>query len=63
MGWTTSMGVRQEEVEDQSTLSAAGIEDHSVPSDTIRTGTRIQFHSIILEKLEFFFIKFVLFQF
>ena len=60
MGWTTSMGARQEEVEDQSTLSEVGIEDHSVPSDTICARTRIQFYSIILE----FFLKILfLFQF
>ena len=59
MGWTASMGARQEEVEDQSTLSETGIEDHSVPSDTICVRTRIQFYSIILE---FFLENFISFS-
>ena len=41
-------------MENQSAHSADGIEDHSVPPDTIRTGTNIQFHSIIIE-FNFFF--------
>ena len=66
MGRTASMGARQEEVEDQSTLSETGIEDHSVPSDTICVRTRIQFYSIILEffsKKFYFFFSFSLYYY
>ena len=45
------------EVENQSTFSAAGIEDNSVPPGIACTRTRIQFHSIIIE------IYFILFLF
>ena len=66
MGWAASMGARQEEVEDQSTLSETGIEDHSVPSGTICARTRIQFYNIILEiffKKFYFFFSFSLYYY
>ena len=52
----------KKEVEDQSTLSEVGIEDHNVPSDTICTRARIQFHSIILRRNFFEKILFINFR-